>query len=422
MRGIKTGALAVLATAMLAAAPGPAEAQGVDSTCVLALTKTDPATVNAAYPDEGAIYWIGGYQAVPGTRIRIDGDFPHARYMSFNVYDPAQRPLDALADVEIQPNAGSVNPFPLGADRTADNRSYTAFIEFGPRPERPEDREPNTLYTGTGQNGAPNLNGTFIYRVYVPDAGRDETGGTGIPTVTLQAEDGGPAPRSACSDFAKPVLPGGVNQQVAQSDAEIPLPGLARETVTWRKFTNLVDAYAAALDANSDETRSLGGEGGFLSNLHNAYLTASVSRQFGQVLVTRMRAPSFPDTRSGADQMPGGQLRYFSMCENERSSQRFIACRTDDQTVVDEDGFMTYVMSTPSQRPDSATEECGVTWLPWGPAQEGLLIYRHMLPASDFAQAIQFAEADHETDTMGDYFPVSTYYADPAVYDSAVGC
>src|SRR3954451_20604952 len=81
--------------------PLPAAGQGVDETCTLVLTKTDPAVVNVAYPDEAAIYWSGRYQAVPGTRLRITGKYPHARYMSFNVYDIAQRPLDALADVEL---------------------------------------------------------------------------------------------------------------------------------------------------------------------------------------------------------------------------------------------------------------------------------------------------------------------------------
>ena len=46
MRRIAGGGLAVLA---LAVAPGLASAQGVDETCVLALTKFDPATVNVAY-------------------------------------------------------------------------------------------------------------------------------------------------------------------------------------------------------------------------------------------------------------------------------------------------------------------------------------------------------------------------------------
>ncbi|HYF25201.1 MAG TPA: hypothetical protein VD931_05635, partial [Baekduia sp.] len=161
---MRTAGLAAALVAALAAVPAAAGAQGVDTTCVLPLTKTDPATVNVAYPDEAAIYWVGAYQQLPGARLRITGRYPHARYFSFNVYDAAQRPLDALADVEIRPDAGSVNPFEAGADRRAAKRDYTAFVDFGPVPEQ---RAPSTMYTGTGQTPAPNTTGTFILRVYV---------------------------------------------------------------------------------------------------------------------------------------------------------------------------------------------------------------------------------------------------------------
>jgi hypothetical protein len=90
--------------------------------------------------------------------------------------------------------------------------------------------------------------------------------------------------------------------------------------------------------------------------------------------------------------------------------------------VVDRDGFMTYVMSTPAQRPATATAKCGVTWLPWGPFRSGLLIYRHMLPAPGFEQSIQLAEAEHEAATMRRYYPRSRYYADAAAYDTEAGC
>src|SRR6266568_3702415 len=104
--------------AVLLASTGPAAAQGVDETCVLPLTKTDAATVNVAFPDQAAVYWVGAYTMVPGTRLRITGRYPHARYFSFNVYDNLQRPLDAIADAEIRPDPGSTNPFLPGADRT----------------------------------------------------------------------------------------------------------------------------------------------------------------------------------------------------------------------------------------------------------------------------------------------------------------
>ena len=107
---VRRGVVAALAAGALVA-PAAAGAQGVDQTCLLPLTKFDPATVNVAYPDQAAVYYSGGYAAVPGTRLRITGRFPHARYMSFNVYDNIQRPLDALADVQLRPDRGSANPF-----------------------------------------------------------------------------------------------------------------------------------------------------------------------------------------------------------------------------------------------------------------------------------------------------------------------
>jgi len=406
----------VLATVALAA-PATASAQGIDRTCTMPLTKTDAATVNVAYPDESAEYWTVTYTIVPGMRLRIDGDFPHARYMSFNVYDPALRPLGALADVELAPDPGNRNPFLAGAKRNVSKRAYSAFLDFGAAPENAADRKPNTLYAGSGQNGLPNVAGSLIYRVYTPDKGRDETGGVGIPTVTLQTPDGGKAPRSACSTVKKPAVDG-INDEVAASDADLPVPGRAvTDPPQWRKFVNLPYTLAP-----SDMTRELGGSGGFLSNQHNSYLSTTVSKQLGQVVVTRMRAPTFPDTRSGAKKMGSGQLRYFSLCENEFASQRYIACRADDQSAVDRDGYLTYVMSTPSQRPATATASCGVTWLPWGPFRNGLLIYRHMLPAAGFRQAIQFAEVNEEGETMGEYLPVTRYYADKAAYEREAGC
>ena len=153
----------------------------------------------------------------------------------------------------------------------------------------------------------------------------------------------------------------------------------------------------------------LGGSGGFLSNLDNAYVSAFIDRSGGQVVLTRFRAPTFPDTRPPAARMPGGQLRYWSLCTNDPATQRFVACANDDRTVVAPDGFVTYAVSTPAQRPRNATRGCFVNWLPWGPSSRGVLIYRNMLPDPGFSESIQRAKPDHEVDTMGDYFPRSLY-------------
>ena len=405
---------AVLAVLVLAPA---AQAAGADQTCVLALTKTDPGTVNAAYPDDSAIYFIGSYAAVPGTRLRIEGDFPHARYMSFNVYDPAARPFAALADLQITPDAGSTNPFVRGADRTTGKRRYTAFVEFGAAPERPA---PNTLYTGVGQDGRPNAAGTFIYRIYIPDRGRDDTGGVGIPTVTLEGPDGAPAPASACSGLLKP-SGSAVNDAVAGQEGvpAVQDPPADGGPATWRKFVNFVGVASGVI--GQENADGLGGRGGYLSNVDNAYLTAGVDRANGRVLVTRLRVPTTPDTRPGTPRMGDGQLRYWSICQNEIASQRFIACVNDDRVPVGADGFATVVLSTPADRPANARAACGVAWIPWGPAQRGVLIYRHMLPRADFAQAVQRAKAGDEARTMGDFVPASRYLPGKAAIESR-GC
>jgi hypothetical protein len=407
----------------LAAVPARAGAQsGVDETCSLTLTKFDAATVNVAYPDDSAQYYSAAYQLVPGTRIRIHGRFPHARYMSFNVYDAAQRPLDGLADVAVKPDPGNGNPFAFGAERTFEQRDYTVFIDSGAKPAQ---RAPNTIYTGTGQNGAPNTSGAFIYRIYIPDKGRDDTGGVGLPTVTVEPSDGSGAggQPSPCANQEKPKADG-VNDAVAQQ-APPDRPSSPSGNPTWRKFVNVASSVAIGVTGQPNvgpvDLDQAGGSGGFLSNLDNAYVSSFIDRSGGKVVVTRFQAPTFPDTRPPAARMPGGQLRYWSVCTNDPATQRFVACANDDRAVVAPDGFVTYVVSTPEQRPANATRQCYVNWLPWGPNSRGAMIYRNMLPDPSFAQSIQRAKVDHERDTMGEYFPRSLYLADRKAFE-ARGC
>src|SRR5881398_132685 len=157
----RTLVAALLAAAL--AAPAAAHAAGVDETCELTATRFDPDTVNVLFPDSSAQYWSAQYTAVPGTRIRIDGIFPYARYTSWNVYDPILRPFAKKSDFELQPDLGSANPFLPGADRTTppDQRHYTLFITF----DASDQPGPNTIYVDPSKH----QRGLFTLRVYVPD-------------------------------------------------------------------------------------------------------------------------------------------------------------------------------------------------------------------------------------------------------------
>jgi hypothetical protein len=411
----------------LLALPGSAAAQGVDTTCQFALTRLDSTTTNVLAVDTNAVYWGGTYAALPGTRIRIEGQYPHSRYISWNVYDSAARPIDALSDFELIPDPGSSNPFLPGADRTVTQRSYTAFIEVGPESAQPA---PNTLYTGSSQGG------TFLYRVYVPDAGRDAKGGVPLPRVTLESRDGTGTPltteqcRELQAPYAQPLndlIAGSPGLPDPTSDGN-GFPG--RNPPNWRLFTNFCAAAVDIMLDNEDgeafhpgASERCGDGPGFFSNRDIAYVFTATSRGFGELLVLRGRAPTFADTRPGPPVMPSGhQLRYWSFCQYEPATQRVIDCRSDDRVVVGRDGRYTIVVSTAENRPLSARPECGVTWLPWGPQTQGLLIYRHMLADPSFAQAIQnVPEPGSEREVMGDYYPSGEYLAGPRDF-KAKGC
>lgn len=407
----------------------PAAAEGVDLTCVLALEKSDAGTVNVAFPDESAIYWGVEVPQVPGTRVRISGKFPHSRYASFTAYDAALRPIAALADVQIRPKPGHTNPFKPSAYRGAHKRRYTVFVEHAREPENPR---PNTMYVGEGQGGEANPVGYgLLYRIYIPDHGTGETGGVPLPRITLEMTNGDPVPSSVCDEANRPstsllsdLIAG--EGGVAALDAVQPW---GRPDLPFRKFVNLPSAFADFVTGNPygeeyrdylDPFAEQGGSGGFLSNLHTSYIAGITNRKYGQVLKVRFKTAQTPKTRRGQKRMPRQtQLRYWSFCQEEFFTQRFIACKADDQVVTSRKGFATFVISPVSERPDHARRRCGINWLPWGPNAEGVLLVRNMLARKDFAQSIQNATYEREKDTMRAFYPKSTYYADAKAFDSA---
>ncbi len=396
---MRAGVVTVMVAVLLLALPAAAGAQGLDTTCQFSLTRLDASTTNVLAVDTNAVYWGGTYAGLPGTRIRIEGRFPHARYMSWNLYDSAARPVDALSDAQL-------SPVPDGG--------YTAFIEFGARPAQPA---PNTIYSGDARGG------TFLYRVYVPDPGQDAKGGVPLPKVSLEPAGGsGGAPGiDACRELQAPYawqLNSLIESGPAMPDPTDDGNGFpGRNPPSWRLFTNLcASAVDVMLDNEDGEqfhpnaTERCGDGPGFLSNRDIAYIFAPTSRGFGEVLTLRGRAPR------------PGQLRYWSFCQYEPASQRVIACRRDDGVKVGPRGYYRIVVSTAESRPSNARRACGVTWLPWGPQPQGLLIYRHMLPAPSFRRAIQsVGEPGKEKQVLGPLYPRGRYLEDAAAFEKR-GC
>ncbi|MFN2593990.1 MAG: hypothetical protein ABR579_03760, partial [Actinomycetota bacterium] len=144
----------------------------------------DEDALNAAFPDTSATYWMAHLPYAAGGRLVVRGRYPNARYFSFHAYDEAQRPVDSIADYQIQPDPGGSNPF---ASRSHRSGSYTAYVDFS---APPHTRARNTIYAGEMQGGAPNPAGFLIYRIYIPTDPKEPTGGVPLPRLMLRTPDG----------------------------------------------------------------------------------------------------------------------------------------------------------------------------------------------------------------------------------------
>ena len=111
------------------------------------------------------------------------------------------------------------------------------------------------------------------------------------------------------------------------------------------------------------------------------------SRGFGEVLVLRgARRPS--RTRARARHDPGRRAAALLLLLPVRARHP-AGDRLPLATTAWPVGRARRLHGSSSRRPSSgrATRgaECGVTWMPWGPLTQGLLIYRHMLADPSFA-------------------------------------
>lgn len=295
--------------------------------------------------------------------------------------------------MDIAPEAG-VNPFRAGAVR-GDRGTYTVDLVPGPVPA--SGRAPNTLYAGSGLNGEQPPAVTFIYRIYLAEG--DPTGGAGLPQAELVAGDGASAPGEPLpSCQAAPELPGGVNDAVAAESFPAEWPQGAPAASAEPQWG------LARSGSSGNQVGPLNVRGGnpFFPNFDNVYLSLLVQRDRGSVVAFRAKAPTFVRTR-GESRFGRGQLRYWSICTNDQPSTRYVACLADEDAKVDAEGYVNVVISDPAHKPKLDAQD---NWLPWGPYTDVFVLYRHMLPAADFAQAAQRVPAGAPpAQSMGEYHP-----------------
>lgn len=423
----------VVGLAVLAGPPGgtAAEAAQPAATCFWIgpfdrAALEDPG-LNFAYPDTAVGYWAARFNLPEGARLTLDGKFPRARYMSLNAYRSGE-PVDALTDVEFRPDRGSVNPFRAGKRRNLRNprRSWRAQVVNDSAPAAQSARARNTLYA-PAESGVQEL----IYRVYLPDRGRDSRGGVALPKPTVTLADGtsltGAAACAAINDPVREIAPQTVPSLYFQ--ALVNTPGADPETVPafnpihWENFFNTplaLSIYKRGTPSEGDRAKlSQEQSGGQYSNDDARYITAPINRKFGEVLVLRGRMPTFPATEGKRrTRMRAGQVRYWSLCQNQTPvTTSVVSCLRDSQVPLTRKRGYTIVVSTKAGRPGNARRQCGVAWLPWGGHVDtlgregtGFLIMRNLLAAPGFRHGIQrITELGTEREVMGAYFPKSRY-------------
>jgi polyhydroxybutyrate depolymerase len=163
-------------------------------------------------PDNTYYLWRYDKPLPAGTRILIEGDFPHARLMSFQVCAPwnARQLVTAdgvglpeihILDEDIVPDPGHVNPYLPGADRNARKRHFHLAFELrdgdavalNPQAALPPYRAPGNLRIGCTGTAAPGslagagkTHGPVVYmRMYLPDR-HEPYGGVEPPVIRIQ--------------------------------------------------------------------------------------------------------------------------------------------------------------------------------------------------------------------------------------------
>lgn len=344
---------------------------------------------NVIWPETNAIFWTTPIVMLPGMEVEVRGVYPEGRYMSVKTYEGSQI-VDSLNDQQIAPDAGSSNPFvDPAAPADPANRHYTVRVRPGVAMEEGD----NDLASLSGGNtsGLTLLN----YRVYVSDDPSDMAGGP-LPEVWIKMF-GGRVERRL------PQCPQATQSAMATQNLTAPQGLAASSRLDQAPTTDAVGGAVTPITFTKNEATHL------FPNPDDAYMVGVTKFEPGHVAVVRAKAPEFPDTRGGAHVTDPHDVRYWSMCVHMlRPPLPTADCAGDFETTVDADGYYTYVVSLPGDRPEGADEAHGVTWLPWGePRVDVALTLRNLLPAEHFDSAIQdVVETGTEQAVMGEYYPI----------------
>ncbi|MDI9332512.1 MAG: hypothetical protein QM527_14625 [Alphaproteobacteria bacterium] len=384
--------------------PGPRARIG------LYTTDPDHYSHEANLADLGRTSALTWFKLPSEGKLVLQGQFPHARLLSLVAFDERGQALDWVADHAIEPDGGSENPFRRGVRRDTPKRNYTLTIVSGKPPAA--NRPANTLYT-------QNASGTPIalqLQVYVPDRDRDWTGGVGLPQValhlptkqilaeketceqTLVSQRGKPQPKSGWWPNVWLAL----NQLPWRDETRSPAEYF--DATAMRRFFSLeytaLSSYVPLLDLFLDyfpqyvhpDVREMS-----WSDPYTQFGYTPLNLAYGRIYAVQGRLPSTPRSwdQPNSPMSDQAEMRYWSLCTSSFPvTGTVVDCVHDEnlRTLLDPQGNFTVVVSRLADRPQNATERCGVLWLeaghgdavPGGSKSYAALINRHTLVDPEF--------------------------------------
>ena len=373
------------------------------------------------------------YLAPFGSQLIVEGDFPHARFMDYQISPPFDPRFPyagnrgqmevPIVDVDIDPDPGNVNPFRIGADRNAVERHYHVYfdlkagnmVDLNPVLQDPHFRAPGNTRVGgpfaaSGPLGKGGITPPVLWlRYYVPDKGTEPLAGVSLPKAILKLDTGEEFWLQPDFSFAAQrqlkILPG-----VETSYDKI--PKCMGPSLGWFKMFGIYQLYSEGKGYSTlaqpygpfpektvkkwirNEIACQAGRGEHLpppGNIghsatdcaYNSYLSRPLQFDEDMVYVIAGKMPTTPKTSNGEPIVEEAQARYWSISHTGKGPDGLYngvvyGSLMDEDVIVDSENNYIIVYSRGDERPSNANAECGVTWQELGPESRQGFIMRWM--------------------------------------------
>ena len=294
------------------------------------------------WPDEFVNYWavLINQNDFPNVGFKIQGEFPEARYFSYNVYGEDRNSTASIFDTQIKAENCSVNPFNNQEKETSVNENlYTLYVV--PESVSEFDTKDNVLKFIEGEEEIG-----VILRYYVPAGG--DLAGVDLPKIEVFDLD---------------------------TKESVKIPETSNLLmVTPQVLARINSAYLLQID---NKVRFYRGDAtGLYPNEDNQYVRTFLNYDDDDVYIIRWKVPTFPKNSS---EFESAEVRYSSMNLGDNITNNFDGIY-DSQYKIDKDGFVTLVITDEIPELREKAETAGYNFMPWSlPGNKGYLVYRNLL-------------------------------------------